>query len=73
MNELMNKSVVEVKNIKNVIEITIPVGTYILFANFLTEVNYRIWIPLTIFVVIYGIYYLITVQLYQGIVLPKKE
>ncbi|EJQ10571.1 hypothetical protein IE1_02329 [Bacillus cereus BAG3O-2] len=33
----------------------------------------RIWLPLVIFVVIYSIYYLITVQLYKGIVLPRKD
>ncbi|MDA2271282.1 ABC transporter permease [Bacillus thuringiensis] len=33
----------------------------------------RIWLPLVIFVVIYSMYYWITVQLFKGIVLPKKD
>ncbi|MED3485985.1 ABC transporter permease [Bacillus toyonensis] len=33
----------------------------------------RIWVPIIIFVVIYSIYYFITVQLYKRIVLPKEN
>nr|WP_281830221.1 MULTISPECIES: FtsX-like permease family protein [Lactobacillus] len=32
----------------------------------------KIWIPFTIFLVLYVIYYLITVKLYEGIVLKNK-
>lgn len=44
-----------------------------MFAGLLAEVYYRIWIPISIFAIIYMVYYLITVQLYKGIVLPKEE
>ena len=43
-----------------------------MFGSLLIDPYFRIWLPLVIFVVIYSIYYLITVQLYKGIVLPKK-
>ncbi|KXY41951.1 ABC transporter permease [Bacillus sp. FSL M7-1020] len=33
----------------------------------------RIWVPIIIFVVIYSIYYFITVQLYKRIVIPKEN
>ncbi|MGE7623738.1 FtsX-like permease family protein [Viridibacillus sp. NPDC096237] len=39
----------------------------------LIDPYFRIWLPIVIFVVIYSIYYLITVQLYKGIVLPKEN
>ncbi|PEO59104.1 ABC transporter permease, partial [Bacillus wiedmannii] len=44
-----------------------------MFGSLLIDPYLRIWLPLVIFVVIYSIYYLITVQLYKGIVLPKKK
>ncbi|PFV97572.1 ABC transporter permease, partial [Bacillus thuringiensis] len=44
-----------------------------MFGSLLIDPYFRIWLPLVIFVVIYSIYYLITVQLYKGIVLPKKD
>ena len=31
----------------------------------------KIWIPFTIFIVLYLLYYLLTVKLYEGIVLKK--
>ena len=43
-----------------------------IFGFILIDPYFRIWIPIVIFVVIYAIYYFITVQLYKGIVLPKK-
>ncbi|MGE7885330.1 FtsX-like permease family protein [Bacillus sp. NPDC094077] len=44
-----------------------------MFGPLLIDPYFRIWLPIVIFVVIYSIYYLITVQLYKGIVLPKKD
>ncbi|ABS23629.1 FtsX-like permease family protein [Bacillus cytotoxicus] len=44
-----------------------------IFGFILIDPYFRIWVPIVIFVVIYAIYYLITVQLYKGIVLPKEE
>ena len=44
-----------------------------MFSSLLVDVYFRIWIPISIFIIIYVIYYFITVQLYRGIVLPKKE
>ncbi|MEC3299444.1 ABC transporter permease, partial [Bacillus thuringiensis] len=44
-----------------------------IFGFILVDPYFRIWIPIVIFVVIYTIYYLITVQLYKGIVLPKED
>lgn len=45
-----------------------------MFEFFLSlNVYFKIWIPFAIFIVIYGIYYLITVSLYQNVVLPKKK
>jgi putative ABC transport system permease protein len=44
-----------------------------MFSPLLIDPYFRIWLPLVIFVVIYSMYYLITVQLYKGIVLPKKD
>ncbi|MFD0770455.1 FtsX-like permease family protein [Bacillus sp. CGMCC 1.60114] len=44
-----------------------------MFGFILLDPYFRIWLPLVIFVVIYAIYYFITVQLYKGIVLPKEE
>ncbi|HHK5548984.1 TPA: ABC transporter permease [Bacillus thuringiensis] len=44
-----------------------------MFSVLLADPYYRIWLPIIIFVVIYSIYYLITVQLYKRIVLPKEK
>ena len=44
-----------------------------MFGFILLNPYFRIWLPIVIFVVIYAIYYFITVQLYKGIVLPKEE
>ncbi|MGG4268097.1 FtsX-like permease family protein [Peribacillus simplex] len=44
-----------------------------MFSPLLIDPYFRIWLPLVIFVVIYLIYYFITVQLYKRIVLPKEE
>ena len=44
-----------------------------IFGFILIDPYFRIWIPIVIFVVIYAIYYFITVQLYKGIVLPKED
>ncbi|MEI4832024.1 ABC transporter permease [Bacillus sp. FJAT-53711] len=44
-----------------------------MFGFILLDPYFRIWLPLVIFIVIYAIYYFITVQLYKGIVLPKEE
>ncbi|WHY31492.1 FtsX-like permease family protein [Bacillus wiedmannii] len=43
-----------------------------MFGVLLADPYFRIWLPIIIFVVIYSIYYLITVQLYKRIVLPKE-
>ncbi|HHB1653335.1 TPA: FtsX-like permease family protein [Bacillus cereus] len=43
-----------------------------IFGCILVDPYFRIWLPIVIFVFIYTIYYLITVQLYKGIVLPKE-
>ncbi|MGE6509893.1 FtsX-like permease family protein [Bacillus cereus] len=44
-----------------------------IFSFILIDPYFRIWLPIVIFVVIYAIYYFITVQLYKGIVLPKED
>ncbi|ANS51810.1 ABC transporter permease [Bacillus thuringiensis] len=44
-----------------------------MFGFLLSDPYFRIWLPIVIFVVIYAIYYFITVQLYKGIVLPKED
>jgi len=44
-----------------------------MFSPLLIDPYFRIWLPLVIFVVIYLIYYFITVQLYKKVVLPKEE
>ncbi|MEK4677641.1 MULTISPECIES: FtsX-like permease family protein [Bacillus] len=44
-----------------------------MFSPLLIDPYFRIWLPLVIFVLIYLIYYFITVQLYKKIVLPKEE
>ena len=42
------------------------------FKSMLSNPYDKIWIPFTIFLVLYLIYYLITVKLYEGIVLKNK-
>ena len=44
-----------------------------IFGFILVDPYFRIWLPIVIFVVIYAIYYFITVQLYKRIVLPKED
>ncbi|UAC48369.1 ABC transporter permease [Bacillus aquiflavi] len=44
----------------------------IMFSFILVDPYLKIWVPITIFLIIYAIYYLVTVQLYKGIVLPKE-
>ncbi|MGE7875597.1 FtsX-like permease family protein [Bacillus paramycoides] len=44
-----------------------------MFGVILIDPYFRIWLPIVIFVVIYSIYYFITVQLYKRIVLPKEN
>ncbi|OQR55957.1 FtsX-like permease family protein [Bacillus sp. CDB3] len=44
-----------------------------MFKGFVLNPYFRVWIPIVIFVVIYAIYYFITVQLYKGIVLSKED
>ncbi|UDW03633.1 ABC transporter permease (plasmid) [Bacillus cereus] len=44
-----------------------------IFGFILIDPYFRIWLPILIFTIIYSIYYLITVQLYKGIVLPEKR
>ncbi|WP_137842871.1 ABC transporter permease [Bacillus sp. 2SH] len=44
-----------------------------IFGFILIDPYFQIWLPIVIFVMIYSIYYFITVQLYKGIVLPKEE
>jgi len=43
-----------------------------MFSFILIEPYTKIWIPIGIFLVIYGIYYVLTVQMYKRIVLPKE-
>lgn len=43
-----------------------------MFSFIIIEPYAKIWIPISIFLVIYGIYYWITVQMYKRIVLPKN-
>ncbi|MFJ7886699.1 FtsX-like permease family protein [Lysinibacillus xylanilyticus] len=44
-----------------------------IFGFILLDRYFRIWVPIVIFVVIYAIYYFITVQLYKTIILPRRE
>jgi len=44
-----------------------------MFSPLVIDPYSRIWLPLVIFIVIYSMYYWITVQLFKGIVLPKKN
>ncbi|MET3293214.1 UNVERIFIED_CONTAM: putative ABC transport system permease protein [Brevibacillus sp. OAP136] len=43
-----------------------------LFSFILLDPYVSIWLPLTVFLLIYAVYYFITVRLYRGIVLPKE-
>ncbi|WP_432776092.1 ABC transporter permease [Brevibacillus gelatini] len=43
-----------------------------MFSVILLNPYVNIWLPIAIFVAVYAIYYLITVRLYRGIVLPKE-
>ncbi len=43
-----------------------------MFSFILIEPYANIWLPIGIFLVIYGIYYVLTVQMYKRIVLPKE-
>ncbi|PFS58922.1 ABC transporter permease [Bacillus cereus] len=43
-----------------------------MFGPLLIDPYFRIWLPIVIFIVIYSIYYWITVLLYKRIVLPKE-
>jgi putative ABC transport system permease protein len=44
-----------------------------IFGFILIDPYYRIWLPIVIFLFLYTTYYLITVNLYKGIVLPKQD
>ncbi|RAS75295.1 FtsX-like permease family protein [Priestia endophytica] len=44
-----------------------------IFSFILINPYFRVWLPIVIFLIIYAVYYLITVQLYKGIVLPKSS
>ncbi|MEW9579817.1 ABC transporter permease [Bacillus toyonensis] len=44
-----------------------------LFGFILVDPFVKVWVPIGIFLVIYFIYYWITVQLYKGVVMPKEE
>ncbi|EEL34577.1 FtsX-like permease family protein [Bacillus toyonensis] len=44
-----------------------------LFGFILVDPFVKVWVPIGIFLVIYFIYYWITVQLYKGMVMPKEE
>src|SRR5699024_9236435 len=44
-----------------------------MFSFIIIEPYTKIWIPISIFILIYGIYYVMTVQMYKRIVLPKEE
>ncbi|WP_077702291.1 FtsX-like permease family protein [Virgibacillus dokdonensis] len=44
-----------------------------MFSFILVEPYTKVWLPIIIFLVIYGLYYVITVQLYKRIVLPKHH
>ncbi|MFB4168967.1 ABC transporter permease [Virgibacillus sp. JSM 102003] len=43
-----------------------------MFSFIIIEPYTKIWIPISIFLVIYGLYYWITVQMYKRIVLPSR-
>lgn len=43
-----------------------------MFSFIILQPYTKIWIPISIFLIIYGLYYWITVQMYKRIVLPKE-
>lgn len=43
-----------------------------MFSFIIIEPYTKIWIPISIFLVIYGVYYVLTVKMYKRIVLPKE-
>ncbi|MBM7600776.1 putative ABC transport system permease protein [Virgibacillus halotolerans] len=43
-----------------------------MFSFIIIEPYTKIWIPVGIFLLIYGVYYILTVQMYKRIVLPKE-
>ena len=43
-----------------------------MFSFIILNPYYRIWVPIIIFLLIYSLYYVITVKLYKQIVLPKE-
>ncbi|GGB38105.1 FtsX-like permease family protein [Virgibacillus dakarensis] len=43
-----------------------------MFSFILVEPYTKIWLPISIFIVIYGVYYWLTVQMYKRIVLPRE-
>ncbi|WP_152393598.1 ABC transporter permease [Paenibacillus guangzhouensis] len=44
-----------------------------MFSFILVHPYYKVWLPILIFLVIYAVYYFVTVQLYRGIVMPRKK
>lgn len=44
-----------------------------IFSSFVINPYLNMWIPISIFIIIYGAYYMLTVQLYKRIVLPQKD
>lgn len=44
-----------------------------LFSFILSEPYYKLWIPIALFAAIYSVYYLLTVRMYQNIVLPGRN
>lgn len=44
-----------------------------MFKNFLSQPYHNIWIPFTIFIVLYALYYFTTIWIYTSIVLPKEK
>ncbi|EOT45322.1 hypothetical protein IGK74_001894 [Enterococcus sp. AZ150] len=44
-----------------------------MFKNFLSQPYHNIWIPFTIFIVLYALYYFATIWIYTSIVLPKEK
>ncbi|MFD2706178.1 FtsX-like permease family protein [Salibacterium lacus] len=44
-----------------------------MFSFILLEPYYRIWVSLLVFVVLYFLYYWLTVKMYQGMVLPERK
>ncbi|WP_152393596.1 ABC transporter permease [Paenibacillus guangzhouensis] len=44
-----------------------------IFSFILVDPYFKVWLPIAIFLMIYAVYYFITVQLYRGIVLPRQQ